>query len=1003
MLITNDSQVESIFNSYITSNEPNARYSNYEMELKNIKKVLVDLSILLAYDLEPCQEIINIKHIHINGISYPIFKECLINYLDKTEKKLTTMFIAEQSSAPIEEIVERDAKALVTDQEKIKDTIALTDDIGLIMLHRSLFILKKKFEMHEKEIKEIYKKYNEGVEDPFYIIDFEKVRPCLVEIGKKVGFDFDRMDNFNDVVREEINVGDVDYFSNEELMLKFVDFLRVERRKYNFIYKEKKTKEHFNLEDYKYYVPTGVDELKKEFIETIKEEKEEDKEDEKVLEVIKEEERKSNLDLPKENKNVDNVNIGSELGSEGQSSSNLVLSPIKNNDKTEQLSPSQNDKTITNQQQSIIGEETKRSLSPISHNDNKQNNDSNNIEEENNVINTSKIRGRKISMSSLNEPNEEIDSPKVNAPIIPKFNTHSYTKYYLFIETLPLIIADFITGEGNVVILDHGDELRDELRSLFDNEITTRMGSEASMNINIFKTEKLKDYLLSLAKVDKNISTYENMLLKEQITKDNKFLIEKALASLKVKKDILSRRVLTIQNDTNTYNEYEEKIKYENNDIVNDISKVVSKADMNYIEENSNNNITTTIKDISNVNINNVTNDSKNFSISITQRNNQSAITTISGYLKIKPKKKMTKEEKREMAKKEIFYFYSHQHTMVGYKSTFDTIKDKMEHMNLSEFCKFCIEFKILVTKEKVIEIFKKSAENTKDMNYSNFDTALQKIALEINKEKIRLTKKRIFRLENSKKGNNTELNAMKNMQIDDEIKKNKEDISKLKSKTNEELNEELYLYLEIDEEKEYRQKMKGFILPYNNNFGALKQLPKLNIFRHPKKLDIKTAREIKMLLEQRKDEVEKEKRKINRLKGIERELQKINLEKKTRSKSNTPSIPNNSINLKQIKAKKIYLKSPSNSNMLNENAKQINFNYINNNNKPIIQEPPVNLPISNDRSESRFIMEKSNSGVIIDYVPKEEPKNNKFTWDTLEKTSSNNIVNEDDIKKLIY
>ena len=47
--------------------------------------------------------------------------------------------------------------------------------------------------------------------------------------------------------------------------------------------------------------------------------------------------------------------------------------------------------------------------------------------------------------------------------------------------------------------------------------------------------------------------------------------------------------------------------------------------------------------------------------------------------------------------------------------------------------------------------------------------------------------------------------------------------------------------------------------------------------------------------------------------------------------------------------------------------------------------------------------MEKSNSGVIIDYVPNEEPKNNKFTWDTLEKTSSNNIVNEDDIKKLIY
>ena len=47
-----------------------------------------------------------------------------------------------------------------------------------------------------------------------------------------------------------------------------------------------------------------------------------------------------------------------------------------------------------------------------------------------------------------------------------------YFKYYIYAEILPLIIADFISDQRNLyVIIDHGDDLRDNLTSIFDSEI----------------------------------------------------------------------------------------------------------------------------------------------------------------------------------------------------------------------------------------------------------------------------------------------------------------------------------------------------------------------------------------------------------------------------------------------------------------------------------------------------------------------------------------------------
>ena len=55
------------------------------------------------------------------------------------------------------------------------------------------------------------------------------------------------------------------------------------------------------------------------------------------------------------------------------------------------------------------------------------------------------------------------------------------------------------------------------------------------------------------------------------------------------------------------------------------------------------------------------------------------------------------------------------------------------------------------------------------------------------------------------------QVSMLKKDQLQGEIYQYQNEINALKSKKNQELLEELYLYLEIDDENEYRKKMKGF------------------------------------------------------------------------------------------------------------------------------------------------------------------------------------------------
>ena len=1109
MIIYNDSKIEGIFNSYLINFRFDTKYSKYELELKDIKKVLQDLSILLCYDLEPCHDIICAKFSNIRGISYPFFKECLYNFLDKKEGRLNTMFLAEQNSIPLEE-----AKVIGKNNnfnnnnyegnENIEE-VKITDDLNLIILHRSLYILKKKFELNKPQFKEIYNKYSEkfiDLENKGEILENEilveknNIADILVELLNTGKFEIDEIDNFKEVIFKEM-----EYTNNinlkESIMKEFMNFVNENRRKYNYIYKEKKINKNFQLESYLDYIPQGDDELTKIVIETEGSEKNtRNAKNDAVSEIVQNtykfhesnKEKESNNDLISEiskNKNIKKEKTEKDNGKDKDSFNGEILVERKketeNNEENEEEEEGEKEEDKENKENE---EEEKK---------------------ENKLINKNKIK--KNSFYS------EIDNKK----------TIKYSKYFLYIEALPLIIADFISNQNkSYVILDHGDDLRNDLRTLFDNEILGRLGEEIAYEINRNKMEQLKDFLINKAKVENNISRYEDLLYQMRTHNQNVSFVIITINKLKDILNWIEKKISVIQDDTNTFNDFENNlqikklneeirqkknasykdnkkktkkhiiktVKYEGQDnIVNNDNNINNKSFKNNENEILSNNESkkdnennsrrlSEISDLSilkldnkiegmdtarlidsnlinkdnevfraknNKNAENANNKNLNFFNYKYNINNKKVILP-----KIKSKNDLSKEEKRELSFKEIFNFYSHQHSNAGHKSTFDSIRDKFEHLNLSEFSKFCAEFKILIPKEKLVEIFKKSAALTKEMSFQEFKVALSKISIAINEDKIIQLKRRIKHFKNSLDYNNKNITIenLKKEQVDELIKKCQEDIKQFNKKTNEELLEEFYEYLQIDDEEKYHQKMKGFVLPLFQG-GILHTVGEEPFKKNaPVKINIGRQIYIKEMIEKRKEQKKSIEKKVMRLNGLDREYQKKKIDKNNDNINLNNNIFSNKSSLVYHKKTKLEPIKQTGSNysdtqitnktkkkiineILNINKNNFGLNYekniddnsiVNNryeknilkskvkkNNNELKGFPRKLNDLINDQEAEKEVSDQLNFKVnnINSLLAKNNNNNisvkeNKYTWDTLEKMKSSSLVDENELNKLI-
>ena len=126
-------------------------------------------------------------------------------------------------------------------------------------------------------------------------------------------------------------------------------------------------------------------------------------------------------------------------------------------------------------------------------------------------------------------------------------------------------------------------------------------------------------------------------------------------------------------------------------------------------------------------------------------------------------RKKEKKIKNPEEKLQEIFHFYCSQHNYQSPSPTFDQIEFKGHHMNISEFCKFCKEFKIPLTMDKLMEIYNKRDPllDKSEINFHEFIIILEKISVLMNKNKINKMKKKIEKINKKMKGLNVSIDSI--------------------------------------------------------------------------------------------------------------------------------------------------------------------------------------------------------------------------------------------------
>jgi len=678
ILIYDESKIENVFNLYL---QKSPSINKKELDIKTTKKVFRELSILLCFDLEPCYSLIQSKYKNKKSISYPIFKECLLSYINAKESKLNKNLIREHNSpfdvdfdyAPTNE-------DMVNNRQNILDCIQLTDDINLIMLHRSLYILQKKFEQNKEQLKNIYKKYGEHLDKEEEILIEESHIPMLLkEVFNLNKFEISYVDNFKEAVYKEMDyckeITIEEYIFNE-----FIDFIRNNRKRYNFIFREKRNNTVFNLENYEKYEVNENDDLTKEAKVSMIDEEEEDENinmnsnnkkmkitsakyrNKLVLEKVqvksqnevyrnmkmnlknmKNKEKdsfysesnyeKDNVDKYSESsiatsnkkglsvkglnidgkiKKITNSNYDSESGGathrsnfpkkiNNENQENIIIENENDNDNEEKesnnnIKEEEKENIIENDNDNINENNENNKENTENNNENNQNNNENNendddiVNQDNNSLNESEKIDKKKQLlfsskkrNSKDDKEKEFYETKYKEPI--NIKSVRFFKHYLYVDILPLIIADFISDERNLyLILDHSDDFRNNLSSTFDVEILHRLGKYNLEEISNKRNDKISELTKNKLKLEKNIENYEKLSQEMKEKNQNITYILITLQKLKDFLNWLNTKLHVLQNDIKIFKDYEKNKKEKEEEINNKLDQKIEKK--NKIVEN---------------------------------------------------------------------------------------------------------------------------------------------------------------------------------------------------------------------------------------------------------------------------------------------------------------------------------------------------------------------------------------------------------------------------------
>ena len=497
----------------------------------------------------------------------------------------------------------------------------------------------------------------------------------------------------------------------------------------------------------------------------------------------------------------------------------------------------------------------------------------------------------------------------------------------LFVDTLPIIIADFLQVNPDYVVINldlDEKELINTLKQLYDNDILKKIREEEEKNKNN-KKEEPKEPEIELNEEQKK--------LKELYAK--KMKLEK---TLQLYQDLLSKK----KQNGESYKyilDFIDKIKAELDKINGELKELL---------KNANPNDTVEQKDI---------------------------LPPLKG-----------KINETDLRMREIFSFYCSQHRAPASYPTFAQISYKVNHMNVSEFCKFCTDFKIPLDIDKLMEIYNKREpinENS-EINYNEFLMILYKISLFLNENKKRKLMDKINKIKKRMEGGQVSSDSDENEEEieddNDKLEKKQNELEYLKKLNYKGAYGELQKYLEIDKPKKYRDKMKGFLIRYHDYQEKIEKYDSLT------KEEVLKVQEKAEQFKKKREEEEKER--VNKKEKKKKEL--YEMKKMGFIEQNKRLVRR----IKEKEEKKTYM-------MLRKIKKKEDKKCVININKPT-EDLKINL--DNDDKKLLFIddeEENSDEEILEKYGVPKNKKNIKNEENKIYKSNSNDkILENKEIKK---
>ena len=525
----------------------------------------------------------------------------------------------------------------------------------------------------------------------------------------------------------------------------------------------------------------------------------------------------------------------------------------------------------------------------------------------------------------------------------------------LYIEILPIILADFLQENNDFAVIDldiNDKNFISEIKSLFDENLIKKINSEK--DTNIFLSYKNNNNINNIKNNEKiNLSLEEQ----KKLCETKKYKLEK---NIKFYQNLLTNK----KKKNESYNyiiDFISKMESEKDRLDKEIKELTLKINAIIFEEQ-----------------------------------------------KLERKKEKKKEGKQDEKLHEIFNFYCSQHNAPSPYPTFAQIEYKGNHMNVSEFCKFCTEFKIPLKHDKLIEIYNKRVPliDKSEIDYIEFIILLEKISVIMNENKMNKFNLKIEKLNKKIKGLDVSSDSDEDINSNSDIKilttkleQYKKNLENLKTLNNTQLFNELKIFLEIDKPKKFRDKMKGFLYKYWDYTEKIERYAPLT-----------------------KDEYQRVKKQVKLFKSMreksakEKEYKSEKLKQELYNKKKEQFIINNNKLIKKIKdkeEKKSYMllknltsKKNERNNINFENIKSNTYEVIANSNMDLNKEMKEKLFINDDEENSDD--ELFNKNIIINNKKEKEEindlnniKNNEIKNVEIKDNKENKDINMNDSKNI--